>query len=172
MTSKKTLYIAMSLDGYVADAHGKVDWLDPYMSETYGYEAFFNSVTAILMGRITFEQVRSFGEWPYQQTPCYVLTSRPMIPNLDLPVTAIESLKEIDALPESELQHLWILGGAQLSRTCMEANLIDEIDLFIMPTLLGQGRHLFDGWPDGKLELIKSTSFANGVQNLTYKILK
>jgi hypothetical protein len=69
---KIKLYIATSLDGFIAEPDGGVDWL--FTDDDYGYTAFFGSVEALVMGRHTYEQVLGFGEWPYEDRPTYVLT--------------------------------------------------------------------------------------------------
>ena len=74
-----TLYIAASVDGYIADANGGVTWLPSGDSNgnDYGYAAFYASVDALLMGRRTYDQVLTFGEWPYPGKPAYVFTRHP-----------------------------------------------------------------------------------------------
>ena len=71
--TKIILYVAISLDGYIAKKDGSVDWLSSY-DEDYGYEKFLSTLDTIIMGRKTYQQVLSFGEWPYSGLKTYVFT--------------------------------------------------------------------------------------------------
>ncbi|MGB3312692.1 MAG: hypothetical protein WBG32_02970 [Nodosilinea sp.] len=89
------LYIATSLDGFIATPEGGIDWLAAIEipEEDYGYEAFYSSIDAIVMGRRTYDQVLSFGDWPYPGKPSYIMTHQPLSP---LPLTC-----PLSALPPS-----------------------------------------------------------------------
>lgn len=78
MTCKIILYIASSLDGFIAGRNGDISWLDPYQveGEDYGYSEFLKTIDIIVMGSKTYEQVLSFGGWPYEGFKTYVMTKR------------------------------------------------------------------------------------------------
>ena len=70
------VYIAKSLDGYVATPNGDVQWLEPFNGCDYGYEKFIASIDTIVIGRVTYEQSLTFGEWPYKGNRVIVQSSR------------------------------------------------------------------------------------------------
>jgi dihydrofolate reductase len=141
------LYVATSLDGYLADEDGGVDFLDPFDEEDApdGYEAFLAGVNCLLMGSHTYEQVLGFGDWPYGDRPTYVLTTR------DLP-RAGESVELVagDAAAlarrlRREYGTVWLVGGAELAGSLLRAGAVDEVRLTVVPVVLGGGIRLFAG---------------------------
>jgi dihydrofolate reductase len=143
------VYIGTSLDGYIADKNGGLDYLDLIPNpegNDMGYFNFIGRMDALLMGRNTFEKVLSFGvEWPYEQ-PVFVLTSTlETIPKeLDGKVFLISgSLKEVMAAIASKgHKHLYVDGG-KLIQSCLQEDLIDEMIITRIPVLLGGGVPLF-----------------------------
>ena len=142
------LYIAQSLDGYIADAEGSTQWLhdlpNPDQSD-YGFQAFLEGIDTIVMGRKTFDTVMAFDiPWPYTQQQCHVLSSRNIE---DLPENCQHlqdwSPKVLDKIKASAQKDIWLLGGAELVKSCLELHLIDEMKIFTMPISLGQGIRLF-----------------------------
>ena len=119
------LFIATSLDGFIAERDGGVDWL--FTDNDYGYTSFFDSIETLIMGRRTYEQVLGFGEWPYGEKPTYVFTRG--APGGDHPHVEFVSS---DAGPLVEkLRHrssgdIWLVGGAALVSVFRELHLIDE----------------------------------------------
>ncbi len=175
-TGKLTLYIATSLDGYIADPNGGVDWLEPFETEPTpqdpdGYEAFFETVDALVMGSTTYEQILSFGDWPYQEKPAYVLTRR----ELPLEHEHIERVEgPVEHLAERlrhEHDHVWIVGGSKVARSFLKADELDEIRLTIAPVLLGNGIPLFeDTDTQRRLDLLEAKPFSNGLVELHYSV--
>lgn len=134
--SKVTVYIAASVDSYIAREDGSVDWLPlPSESEDYGYADFDASVDALVMGRNTYEQVLTFGAWPYRGKPVYVL-SRTRAGQAD------EQVRFVDMPPDLP-GHTWLIGGAQAIQAYAEAGRIDEWIISFVPILLGRGIPLF-----------------------------
>ncbi|MEL7171194.1 MAG: dihydrofolate reductase family protein, partial [Bacteroidota bacterium] len=162
------LFIATSLDGFVADADGGVDWL--FTDADYGYTDFFDTVGALAMGRTTFDQILGFGPWPYGDVPTTVFTHRP----LDIPEGVPAEVAEGDvaawlaSLRETSLRgDVWLVGGGALVRSFREAALIDRYVLSVHPVLLGDGIPLFDGTlPRADLRLTATTSFPSGLVQL------
>ncbi len=72
------IYIATSLDSFIATADGGVDWLEPFQAEDLGYSAFVATIGTIVMGRTTYEQIRGFGSWPYAGKRTVILSSLPI----------------------------------------------------------------------------------------------
>jgi dihydrofolate reductase len=165
------VYIAMSLDGYIATSDGAVDWLEPFFDEDYGYESFIREISCAVMGRVTYEQVLDFGEWPYPDHDVYVLSGSP-IENLPGRTFAWS------AGPEALVRHLeeqnlegdcWLIGGGQIIREFERLGSVDEYEVFVMPTLLGNGIALFPSpFPAGALRLTGVIAWENGVVRLLY----
>jgi len=140
------VYIATSLDGYIADSKGSVDWLPAPDSEDLGFEAFMESIDALVMGRNTFELVLSFGgEWFYSKKVFVVSTSLQSIPTyLEGKVELINETPQniVSQLASRGYQHLYIDGGKTIQRFLQE-DLIDELTITTIPILLGGGSPLF-----------------------------
>ncbi|MFW9889097.1 MAG: dihydrofolate reductase family protein [Candidatus Thorarchaeota archaeon] len=142
------VYIATSLDGFIATSDGGLDWLDeipnPEKSD-FGYADFMNGIDAIVMGRRTFEKVLTFDSWPYDK-PVYVLSrSKIKVPKglEDKAKTITGNLKElVDQLKELGHQDLYIDGGITI-QGFLEEDLIDEMIVTRVPVLLGNGIPLF-----------------------------
>lgn len=146
---RNRVFIAISLDGYIADDKGKVDFLylfpDP-VDDDMGYAAFMEGVDALLMGRKTFETVIGFGvEWPYK-VPVYVWTSdiADVPPELEGKVMLVSGTVEqvVDYIHDRGHLSLYIDGG-QVIQSLLEKDLIEEMIITIAPVLLGAGRKLF-----------------------------
>lgn len=177
-----SVFIATSLDGFISRTDGSIDWLDKAndlipIGEDLGYKQFISSVDAMVMGRNTFEQVLSFGDWPYGTIPVVVLSRQPdsflenMPPNVSL--TDEDPTALVQRLSNEGLNHLYIDGGLTV-QSFIAAGLIDEITITIIPILLGEGKPLFGSLPaDMELELVESRAFEFGfVQNKYRRIRK
>lgn len=171
---RTVLYISLSLDGFIADSQGGVDWLggerEDYPGD-YGYAAFEETVDTVVMGRTTYDQITtqlSPEVWPYPGLQCYVLThrpaeSRPGVTFLSAPVAEL-----IRSLREGAGKDLWICGGGAVARQLIQADLIDVYWLSVLPILLGDGVPLFQkGGPAIPLHLVR-TRQENGVLECVY----
>lgn len=142
------VYIATSLDGFIATSDGGIDWLyevpNPDSSD-YGYAEFMSNIDAIVMGRNTFEQVLTFGEWPYDK-PVFVLSnSLTKLPEALLNKAGIvtgEIKTIVNQLKQRGYNNLYIDGGATI-QSFLKEDLIDEIIITRFPILLGNGFPLF-----------------------------
>ncbi|MCZ7582649.1 MAG: dihydrofolate reductase family protein [Deltaproteobacteria bacterium] len=165
------LYIAASVDGYIAPADGSVDWLKPFDGEGYGYEAFMKEVSTLVVGRKTFDQMLTFGAWPHPDQDTYVLTSRPLG---DVPPRVHRWEDDAPSLVAhlrgaSLAGDVWLVGGGLVVDAFLAMGAIDEIELFVIPVLLGDGIPLFpknDRFAG--LRLTDSTVYKNGVTRLVY----
>jgi dihydrofolate reductase len=170
MAAETVAYVAVSLDGYIAEADGSVTFLDDFGSEEYDFHGFLESIGALVMGSTTYEQVLGFG-WPYGDRPCLVLTSR----ELDVPdganvtFTGERTGRAIRAFAESAPKRVWVVGGGRVIVDGMREGGVDLLDLFVMPVVLGTGIPLFPERFDGALELVESDRFTNGVVRLVYR---
>jgi dihydrofolate reductase len=168
--AERVLYIALSLDGCIASREGDVGFLDSFQDADYGYDAFAASISTVICGRATYEQVMSFGAWPYTGKRCIVVTRHAL--GLDAP-PGVEAWHDgVPALASILAEapgRAWVMGGARLIQAFMLASGLERLELFLMPVLLGGGIPLFP--PRGGLSglrLLESTAYANGVLRLVY----
>lgn len=177
---KFSVYIATSLDGFIARPDGGLDWLPQPQAapdgEDYGYQAFSDSIDTLVMGRATYEKALTFGAWPYEGKRTVVLSSgQPAIPNHLKPHVETTGL-----LPHALAEHLVKTGsrsvyvdGGKTIQSFLRAGLIDEITLTMVPVLIGSGLPLFGPIEaDVRLELMSSRSFADGLVQSTYRVRK
>jgi dihydrofolate reductase len=179
VTMKCSVYIATSVDGFIARTDGDIDWLDKpeYAAldgEDLGYDEFINSVDVLVMGSATFEKVLSFGEWPYGKTPVIVLSRR----NLAIPShlhgsVRVENLAPGEVVSQLEREgasHLYIDGGKTI-QGFIQAGLIHEITITQIPILLGSGIPLFGPLGVERSLVHQATkSFSNGFVQTTYQV--
>lgn len=178
---KCSVFIAASVDGYIARSDGDIDWLhNPAYNlpgeEDFGYEAFTSTVDALVMGRNSFEKVLSFETWPYGDTPVVVLSSRRLTVPAEIQDTVMTeggAADEVVArLAERGFKHLYVDGGVTIQRF-LQAGLIDEMIVTQIPILLGDGLPLFGAiGVEIALRLLESTSYENGFVQTHYQVLK
>ena len=173
MLNNIVLYIAASLDGFIARKDGSVDWLSPYENgqEDYGYKDFLKTVGIVIMGNTTYKQVLTFGEFPYKGKDCYVFTMNKE-KRKDENVTFVSKKANdfINQLNLRENKNMWLVGGASIIDEFLKFDLIDEFIISIIPILLGEGIPLFKGGSnEKKLKLIDIKMFDQGLVQLYYK---
>ena len=166
-------YVAASLDGCIARDNGAVDWLPvPAGKQDYGYAAFLRRVDTLVFGRKTYEQALGFGEWPYGDRACYVL-SRKWAGQRDARARFVGGnvaalLRRLKRRPGRDI---WLVGGGESAHVCLEAGLVDEIILTVIPTVLGGGRALFlRSLRTRRLRLRRCRAFADGLVQLHYAV--
>jgi len=171
---KASVFIATSLDGFIARKDGALDWLPHDGGEPHGYDEFIATVDAIVIGRHTFETVLAFEVWPYGTKPVIVLTSTPSA--LTAPAGAVcdfmtGSPSEIcDRLSPRGLRHLYVDGGITIQRF-LNAGLIQRLIITRIPVLLGDGIPLFGPLRnDIRLEHVGTRAFPSGVVQSEYII--
>ena len=175
-------YVAMSLDGFIADAEGGVAWLDEFQAgdSDFGYADFYAKVGDVVMGRVTYEAVLGFDvDFPHADRPVWVCSS-----DLDLPLAADTVC--ISREPAHEIAErlkgqatpgvVWLVGGSKLASSLWDYGLVDELRIFVMPTVLGDGLPLLAvpharrrvrrtrtrAWPGGTVELRYDVGAASG----------
>ncbi|WLR55202.1 dihydrofolate reductase family protein [Mesobacillus subterraneus] len=160
--SKVILYIAASLDGYIARPDGAVDWLDNVEGDgDNSYSEFYSKVGTVVMGRKTYEEIlRLTDDFPYGGKPCYVLSRQTQESNTHVTYSDEELESLVSRLKEHSEGYVWLVGGGQLVKQFLEKKLIDEIELYIIPKLIGDGIPLFpEGTPPADFELTDTGRF-------------
>jgi dihydrofolate reductase len=170
---KVILYIATSLDGYIAKPNDDLGFLSLVEQEEqdYGYLDFINSVDTVILGRKTYDWVISqVQEFPHADKETYVITRSPR-PNIGNIKFYTGNLKELVLrLKRENGQNIFIDGGAEIANALLQENLIDEFYISIIPILVGSGVRLFqDGRPEQLLRLVDSKQFDTGLVQLHYK---
>lgn len=165
-------YVAMSLDGFIAREDGRVDWLDCVDQEgqDYGYSAFYEPLDALVMGRLTYDQVLTFGDWPYPGKTTYILSRQPGNCKTDSeePLSFVNENQLWAALEQH--QRVWLVGGAETVACFRQRRAIDEWRISIIPVLLGRGLPLFtDREERESLTLKSSQSYDTGLVQLYYQ---
>jgi dihydrofolate reductase len=172
--SKLILYIATSLDGYIAKPGEDLSFLDCVQKEgeDYGYTRFIETVHTVILGRKTYDWVlQHAGSFPHADKETYVIT-RQTIPDKDNVKFYSGNLKDlIYKLKQQQGKHIFCDGGAELINAFLKEKLFDELIISIIPILVGDGILLFkDGRPEQYLELVSNRSFETGLIQLHYKI--
>jgi len=168
MAVQFAVFIAVSLDGYIARPDGSIDFLAPFHHEEHGYAAFFAGIDALLIGRGTYDTVLGFPEWPYGDKRVIVATTRPR------PATHGEEMwsgppRELAGRLEREGVRRVYLDGGALVRGFLQEDLVDEMAINVIPIVLGAGRPLFaSGLPEMPLRLLEAKSFPSGLVQLRY----
>jgi dihydrofolate reductase len=169
-----SVFIATSLDGFIARPDGTFDFLSivEQPDEDYGFAEFFATVDALVIGRNTYETALGFPEWPYAGKRCIVLTHRetPSLHGEQFFAGAASGLVEQLALVG--VQRVYVDGGAVI-RDFLAAGLIDDLTLSIVPVLLGKGIPLFGAEvPELRLQLESSQQYPSGLVQLHYLRVK
>ncbi len=170
---KVILYIAMSLDGYIAKPGDDLSFLSivEQTGEDYGYNSFIRNVDTVILGRKTYDWVmKQVPEFPHSNKEVFVVTrqSRPAAGSVNFYNGDLGDL--ISSLKQKNGKNIFIDGGAELVNALMKNKLIDEFIISIIPIFLGDGIALFKpGYQEQKLKLVNSTSFSSGLVQLYYK---
>ena len=170
---KLSVFCGVSVDGFLARPDHALDFLDAGGQEPHGFEEFYGSVDVLVIGRKTFEVVRSFGDWPYGKKQVVVLSSRP----LDLASIKDGVVEQMSGEPgdvaarlkERGFQHAYIDGGITIQRF-LAAGLIDRLIITRVPVLIGAGIPLFGSVPhDITLRHVATRSYKGGLVQTEYE---
>ncbi len=171
---KICLFIAMSLDGYIADFNGGVDWLVGQGNDNENidtYSEFVENVDTVVMGWNTYEQIAtelSPDEWVYKDFKTYVITHKEQVSSEIIQFTNTDPVELLKSLRMAYGKDIWVCGGANLVQQLVSENLIDSYYITVIPTILGSGIRLFDqAKGEIKLRLVKTRSY-NGMVDLIY----
>ncbi|MBE9007381.1 dihydrofolate reductase [Fortiea sp. LEGE XX443] len=168
---KISLFIASSLDGYIARKSGEIDWL--FTDQDYGYTEFIAEVDTLIMGNKTYQQVLSFGEYPYNDQEVFVFSNTPQgKAENNAKFVSSDWQNFITNLRQSSGGLIWLVGGAQTIQYFLKHNFIDEIILSIHPIILGDGIPLIvkDSSLETTLELKDVKTYDSGLVQVAYDL--
>lgn len=140
--------VAVSIDGFIAPKDGSADWLDPYGKVAMEFIGpWMKQIGGILVGRATYDQATGMGGWLSKDKPVLVMTSRPLPQKHPVSIVAAsdpaEGLKSLQArMPAGDI---WLFGGGVTAGLLLKRNLIDLVEIAVVPVALGEGRPLFSG---------------------------
>lgn len=165
---KVILFIATSLDGFIARKDDSINWL--FSDQDYGYKAFYDSIDTTLTGHATYKQTKTFGEFAFPGKTNYIFSRSPQPPDSH-PVTFISSdiVEFVRNLKNQNGKNIWLVGGGQINTVMLNAGLIDEMIVSIHPIILGEGLPLFAGKPkETKFKVTAQKTFESGLVQITY----
>lgn len=174
---KVKLYIAASLDGYIARSDGDLEWLTEHSNPDeldYGYEEFYSTIDAVVMGRATYESILEMGgEWPYKDKVSYIATRqeslKSILENLHFTTEKMEEL--VASLQGEKGKDIWLVGGGELVATFLEHNLINTMIITYIPIILGSGIPLFQTQPTmSEWDVMRCEAYDNNVVQIEYQI--
>jgi dihydrofolate reductase len=142
--TRLSVFIATSIDGFIATRDGSLEWLEQAArpDEDYGFEEFLESVDALAMGRATYDHIVHLDPLPFGERPVYVLTHRPPAPRTGVTFWDVDPQQALAQWTEQGLDRVYVDGGQVISAFLAEG-LIDDLVLTTAPVLLGAGRPLF-----------------------------
>lgn len=164
------VFIAASVDGFIARRDGALDWLKRVErpGEDYGYQAFFNTIDALVIGRGTYDVVRGFDAWPYEKKRCVVMTHQQFEPKANEEFFAGPPVELVQKLGAEGVKRVYVDGGAVISQF-LAAGLIEQLTVSQIPILLGDGLPLFKATGEHALTLVESRSFPSGLVRSTWR---
>jgi len=171
---KVILYIAMSLDGFIASKDGKVNWLHGQNDDEENidtYSSFIKDVDTVIMGWNTYYQVKnelSPDNWVYDSLTSYIITHRKLDSTNNINFVQKNSSELVKDLKQKNGKYIWICGGAKIIQPLIQDNLIDEYYISVIPTILGDGIKLFEPVSNELKLKLKSTQSYNGITELIY----
>ncbi len=170
---KVVVYIACSLDGFIAKENKDVSWLsgdnsDP--SNMGSYDEFYKSIDTVILGSTTYEQIvteLAVDNWPYADKMSYVITTKSK-ENKDNIIFTDKLVDTINDLKSTEGSDIWICGGASIVNQLLELDMVDKLCISVMPIILGKGIRLFTREREMPLKLVSTTNY-NGIVDLVYE---
>lgn len=172
MRARCSVFIATSLDGFIARTDGRIDWLSivERAGEDYGYARFMETIDTLVVGRRTWETALGFGAWPYAEKRVVVLTHGNPTPSHGEEIYAGALGALVDRLSNEGAKRIYVDGG-DVIRQFLAAGLVDDVTLSIVPVLLGQGVPLFGATGrDVRMRLVETRGFESGLVQLAYQL--
>ena len=170
---KISIYIATSIDGFIARRDGNIDWLhDGHIgNEDYGFKKFINNIDALILGRNTYQVVSSFNEWPYEGKRVIVLSNTLKEVRKEAELFCGQLTDLVSVLYFDGIKQVWVDGGITVSKF-LAAGLVDTITVSIIPIVLGSGIPLFNTMDrEHKCRLLSTQSYPSGLVQLKYEVI-
>lgn len=171
MPAKVILYIASTLDGYIATEDGGIDWLTSYEGD-HGYEELMARTGALAMGSGTYAFFDDQEDWAYPDQPTWVFTSRELrtFEGADIRFTDRTPAEVIDEIRESAGgKDVWLVGGGLLATRFLRDGLVDEIQHFVVPKALAKGIPMFTEPVLDAFDIEEAKVWPSGIVELRYK---
>jgi dihydrofolate reductase len=166
------VYVATSLDGYIARSDGGLDWLSAVQvaGEDYGYARFFEAIDTVVVGRQTYETALGFEAWPYAGKRCVVMTTQARSPRHDEEFFSGPPRVLVEQLADKGAKRIYVDGG-NVIRQFVGDDLVTDVTVSLVPVLLGEGIPLFGRLGrDVRLDLVSSRSFQSGLVQIEYRV--
>jgi dihydrofolate reductase len=169
---KVIVYIAMSLDGFIAGEGDDLSFLSivEQHGEDYGYHAFVDSIDTVIIGRKTYDWVCKQGIIPHEDKSLYIITRNPQLSETSSRYYSGDLSELMMRLRNEQGKHIYCDGGAELIDSLLSLNMIDECIFSIIPTVLGKGIPLFRNQHDITFNLLDSVSFSSGLVQVHYAL--
>ncbi|MDU1892547.1 MAG: dihydrofolate reductase family protein [Dysgonomonas sp.] len=170
---KIKLYIAASIDGYIARNNGSIDWLTDYPileNFDYGYKEFYNSVDTIIMGGKSYRaMLRISEEWMYSDKLTYVVSKHSYQNEQHVHFISMNVTETITNLQKEKGKDIWLFGGGEIISLLLNNNLVDEMIITYIPIVLGDGIPLFPlNTKESAWNLTKCETYENGTYQVKY----
>lgn len=170
---RASIYIATSIDGFIARRDGNLDWLHYGHTgdEDYGFKKFTSTIDAVVMGKNTYDVVSGFDEWAYKDKRVIVLSNTLAKVRKEAELFSGQLTELLAKLHAENIKHIWIDGGITVSRF-LEAGLVDDITVSIIAMVLGSGIPLFNAMnQESKCRLVSTKSYPSGLVQLKYAVI-
>lgn len=170
---KLILFIATSLDGYIATKDDSVAWLDNVEGEgDNGFSEFYDSVDTVLLGRRTYDWIieQELSQFPYHDKQCFVFTKEAISNTEHASFVQTDVGSFVASLKKQAGKNIWLVGGAKLFQSLFEQDLVDELIITVAPIVLGQGISLFQVSNVGAHLFLKRSRRFNQFVELHYEI--
>ncbi len=182
-SSRVRVYMGCSFDGFIAGPDDEIDWLEASYraagdlepdADALTFDRFMSQIGAMLMGRTTYEVVQKHGQWHYGNTPVLIATHRPLEPMADTIQTVAGPIEDLivktkDVAGDKDVY----LDGADLVRQALNADLVDEITVTLLPILLGTGVRMYDGLASRtRLQFVAHHAHDGGFVQVTARVPK
>ena len=166
-------YIATTIDGYIADEQGNIDFLNDFQTIDCGYDHSIEKIDTIVMGRKTYEAICAFGiDWPYPNQKTWIITSQADLKMTDANIESWQG--DLSTLMSSiqfeQDKNCWILGGGELISSIIALGYMDQLEAYITPVLLGSGIPLFtqQNYSSIQIQKVESNLIGNTITQQIY----
>ena len=168
MAGEVVFFQALSRDGFVTDANGSAAWQGPYFIPELGFHDFIATVSAVIIARPTYDKIAAGGKWPYGAMPGFVPTDAPLT-DIGAPVTAVADIDDLIAAARTAGDGIiWVQGDTCLATQLIDADMVDRLELFVMPLALGAGSEYIGPQTLARFTEGASHPFSNGVVRTSY----